>query len=257
MIAEEGSSRALVCTRGEATVLWIGSSFYLLTALFSNTLYVSVFGIPREVSYSNLSQAVWLHQLVGTTLGLFPALLFSMLLLRPSSPLRSAMRGINVRLAAVLVAAASISVLLNLLSLWPFTWTSPANSTPIHVANLWGHHHWFGLGLLAIRTVVFVPFVEEVIFRFALLRMVARRTNSVHAGIYFSAALFAILHISPTGDLVAFLNGIWLFIFSVIFGYIAAGPQGSILPGLVAHIGRNGTELVALLFAIADQLAAY
>lgn len=85
---------------------------------------------------------------------------------------------------------------------------------------------------------LFAPFVEETVFRGAVLRSLLPRMKSRWGAIAISAALFAIVHMNPAQMPHAFLAGLLL-------GWMYSRTQ-SILPGVVYHWINNTIVFAAV-----------
>lgn len=93
---------------------------------------------------------------------------------------------------------------------------------------------------------LFAPFVEETVFRGAVLRSLLPRMKSRWGAIAISAALFALVHMNPAQMPHAFLAGLLL-------GWIYS-RTGSILPGVAYH-WVNNTIVFAAARLLPPQLA--
>ena len=91
--------------------------------------------------------------------------------------------------------ATVISISLAAAHLWPWTWQWPPYSALRilgalrHGAQVLGVLSWF------VSTVVIIPVLEEIIFRFSILQGVWSITGSPVMGILASASLFALAHL--------------------------------------------------------------
>ena len=93
---------------------------------------------------------------------------------------------------------------------------------------------------------LFAPFVEEVVFRGAILRTLLPRMKSRWAAIAISAALFSVVHMNPAQMPFAFVAGLLL-------GWMYC-RTGSILPGVAYH-WMNNTLAFALVRLLPPQIA--
>ena len=98
-------------------------------------------------------------------------------------------------------------------------------------------HNDFGYFTLCL----FAPFVEETVFRGAVLRTLLPRMKSRWAAIAISAALFSLVHMNPAQMPFAFVAGLML-------GWLYS-RTGSILPGVAYHWVNN-----TMVFAMARLL---
>ncbi len=93
---------------------------------------------------------------------------------------------------------------------------------------------------------LFAPFVEEVVFRGAVLRALLASMKSRWGAIVISAALFAAVHFNPAQLPMAVLAGLFL-------GWIYS-RTGSILPGVVYHFVNN-TIAFAMMRVLPPEVA--
>lgn len=204
------------------------------------------------MDYEELPRAVFDHQVAALVLVLPPLLLLLAAgVLNPSGALRQSLRGNAPRLiVSVLLGGLMLSLLLDCRGVWPFTWRSPRNSASIHVATLLGRGNWLGLMLLAVRVILITPVVEEVVFRYVLLREATRLPGGKYAGVLVSATAFAALHLAEDNDPVMAYNASWLFFFSIVLGWTILVRQGKLGFSLAAHASRNIAELLALCLLV-------
>ena len=94
------------------------------------------------------------------------------------------------------------------------------------------------LSLLVLTTVIFAPLFEELIFRGALLPLLAKRFGSF-GGVIFSALIFAIAHLS-VGELAP------LFVLGIGLGILRLS-SGRLLPCVLMHSFWNGVTFISLL----------
>ncbi len=85
---------------------------------------------------------------------------------------------------------------------------------------------------------LFAPFVEEVVFRGAILKVLLAKMQSRWAAIAVSAVLFAAVHLNPAQLPMAVLAGLFL-------GWIYS-RTGSILPGVAYHFVNNTVAFVMM-----------
>ncbi len=84
---------------------------------------------------------------------------------------------------------------------------------------------------------LFAPFVEEMVFRGAVLRKLLSTSRKPWAAITVSALLFALIHINPAQMPFAFVAGLFL-------GWMY-WRTGSIVPGVVYHFVNNSVVFFA------------
>lgn len=92
---------------------------------------------------------------------------------------------------------------------------------------------------------LFAPFVEEVVFRGAVLRQLLAIMRHKWAAIAVSALIFALIHLNPAQMPYAFLAGLFL-------GWLYSRTR-SILPGVVFHWVNN--TLIYIICRLMPQLA--
>jgi membrane protease YdiL (CAAX protease family) len=145
------------------------------------------------------------------------------------------------------------SVLLDHLGLWSFSWRAAGSTAPLYVGLLRDGARWDALGIWTFTTVVIIPFVEEVVFRFAVLAFLARFARSAWVGIGGSAALFAAGHLGQWPprqvDPDRVLALLWLFAFAVVLGWMVRRWK-TIAVGTVAHGARNAVEVLTLISTV-------
>lgn len=104
-------------------------------------------------------------------------------------------------------------------------------------------HTSFGYVVLCLL----VPFVEEMVFRGAILRSLLGTFGNRWAAILFSAALFAIVHMNPAQMPHALLMGLllgWLY-----------SRTGSILPGVAVHwVNNTVAYVVTIAFPMSSDM---
>lgn len=240
---------------GDRFLVFSASVLYVGSVVLTPFIYATYFRIPQVVRYEELPRVVFDHQVAALVLVLPPVLLLLIAgLTNPGGALRQALRGFSLRRALwMLVAVFTLSLLLDWVGVWPFTWRSRQSNAPVHVANLLGTANGLGLSLLAVRLIVITPLIEEVVFRFVLLREASRLPGGTHAGVLVSATAFALLHLGAGGDSTLAMNAAWLFVFSIALGYGTAG-QGTLNAALAAHASRNFAELAALCLAVEQSI---
>lgn len=100
---------------------------------------------------------------------------------------------------------------------------------------------WWALALAFVATGIAAPVAEELFFRGFALPPLQRRLGR-WLGIAINAALFALLHFTPTVFPPLFIMGVF---FCLLYEY-----TGSIWPGILLHAGIN-TLAVALAYLMA------
>jgi membrane protease YdiL (CAAX protease family) len=163
--------------------------------------------------------------------------------LRPAT-LRETVRGIGLTLL--------LSVALNALNLWPFSWRWHEDTAATYLGAFLTVNDWLLIAIWAALFIVVTPVVEESVFRFGILRSLLRHTRSTRAAVLGSSLLFGLAHLGylPLPDLQHAVNACWLFLFSLLLGWLTIQRAGNISIALIAHAARNAVELTLLLVAI-------
>jgi membrane protease YdiL (CAAX protease family) len=147
-----------------------------------------------------------------------------------------------------------VSFALNAVNLWPFTWRWAGDPSAAYIGALVENHSWLAIGIWAGIVAVITPIIEEVVFRFGVLRVVARYTRSPWMGILGSSLLFGVAHLGywPIWypDLQHLVNASWLVVFSVLLGWVTLRRQGNITLAIAVHSARNTLELGLLIAAL-------
>jgi membrane protease YdiL (CAAX protease family) len=146
-----------------------------------------------------------------------------------------------------------LSVTLNALDLWPFSWRWAGSTTAVFVQTLLYHDESPAILIWAATIIIAIPIIEEFIFRLGILRLVASRTRSDTAGIAVSSILFGIGHLGNWpiwhAGSQTILNAVWLTAGASVLGWIAVRTNSIVLP-IAAHAARNATDFALLLLAI-------
>ena len=187
----------------------------------------------------------------GMVLALVPFAILAIGLLRArDGDLALALRLRPVRwiIIAFALSCASFTAL-NAINLWPFTWRYASRDTLLWVRTMLSGGQVFGVYANALSNVLVIPIVEEVAFRFGVLRLVVWVTGSVPWAIFLSAVLFGFLHL---GDLDSIdpshlNNSIWLFGLSILLGFLVARSSGRLGVAIAIHSARNFVEMALLL----------
>lgn len=251
---------------GRGTVAWDAFAavatgvVYVLLVVFWPLVQRSLLGMPSTALAVRESGS--LVHAAGLPVYAIPLLgvLLTIRLSRQGDLLRS-LRGTKLSsfTIAVLIGAA-VSVLLNSLGVWPFPWQRPDSYEATHVALLILGGQRLGLLLMALVTIVVVPLVEEVVFRFGVLELLLGKLHSLHAAVLASAALFAALHLGQGGGFLGSrvgMNAAWLFIGSVILGYVAVMRGGKIGVPIGVHAGHNMVHIALLISATVRELRVH
>ena len=173
--------------------------------------------------------------------------------LRPTSLLRHSFKIRGRSFAYGFIAALLVSIALNWMNLWPFTWRWASSTTGMYAQILLHRPHVLAIVVWALTSVTIVPVLEEAIFRVGVLRVLTRSTRSPRFGIFASSLLFGAAHLgSPfwQPDAAHLVNAFWIFAGSLIIAYITARDAWNVSVALGSHVARNATEFTLLLFAL-------
>jgi len=145
-----------------------------------------------------------------------------------------------------------VSVLLDVTTFWPFSWRGQTSTIWYQV--LLDTRQYGGLLSFAVTTSFIIPLIEECVFRFTLLRLIANISGATWVGIVVSSILFGVGHLGRIdfwrADSIHLLNATWLTVFSICLGWIAVFRRNLTVP-IAAHVSRNVLELITMLKAIA------
>ncbi|AYL98360.1 CPBP family intramembrane glutamic endopeptidase [Mucilaginibacter celer] len=201
----------------------------------------------------NMGRALWLLQIVGTTLPLFLApwlfakfimkdahsylkadvkfqpvlLIFILAIMVFSSPVMEVLVNVNEKL----VLPDSMKALENLLRSMEEQ-AQKATEAMLQMKTVWDM--LFGVLVVGLLTAI----AEEFLFRGVLQTIMIRLTKNPHAGIWITAILFSAFHM----EFFTFLPRVALGVF---FGYFVMW-SGSIWPGVWAHFLNNATQVVIM-----------
>lgn len=105
----------------------------------------------------------------------------------------------------------------------------------------------FGYAVVVVLAVVVAPLVEELFFR-GLLQPVLIDRYGVERGLVGQAALFGLVHISPSEGTHNVSVVVVVAAMGWVFGW-AAHHYGRLGPGIVAHAMRNALSVTVVYFA--------
>lgn len=139
------------------------------------------------------------------------------------------------------------SILLDFAEVWPFAWkwrvadsVRFASSLVIAGKSRLLMLQLFVFGLLA-------PVVEELVFRYGLLRVLWHASRRSAVAVVGSSFVFGLAHWGPSWA--ATINAAWVGMFGVFVGWLAVRRPRSLTLPIVAHATRNLLELGMLLLA--------
>lgn len=104
-------------------------------------------------------------------------------------------------------------------------------------------HNWLG----AISIALMAPWVEELLFRGAIMPSLSKKGTAPWRGIFLSSLLFGLIHVNPAQVLFAIPMGI-------AFGWIV-WRTGSLLTAIIGHTLNNSFGVLTLLSTDYDSWA--
>lgn len=238
--------------RLELVLTLMSGLLYVVIRLMTPRLLAQVYGLPSVVPLRVAGEHGTALQGVDLSLLIPPLVLILVAVARSDSTVTEALRfriGKTIKVASIVVL---LSILLNAVGLWQFTWRW--TSTPDVAYALLAHSKWLAIAMWGVTGVILVPLIEETIFRFGVLRVVWSLTGSRVASVVMSAVLFTAGHWGTIGEHpngFRMANMIWLFFGSVLVGGLTLRDKGNLSLALTAHATRNAIEFATLLFATA------
>jgi len=151
---------------------------------------------------------------------------------------------------ACFLTIALAKLILNNVGYWPFTWRLPEDNARSFAATLITVGRWNALILWIVFFCLVVPCFEEIIFRYAVLQALVRRTTTP-MGVLLSSLLFGAAHLGfvpPSRWQVA--DVFWLSSFGLLLALITVRRSGNIALAIVAHVALNTSTAVVLLLTI-------
>ena len=193
----------------------------------------------------------WLVVFVGNLVCL--VLVGSWALLHPDGALFQALRPGSVR-RSLKVAAWSVVLFICLagLHLWPWTWQWPPNTALIVAKSLETGGQYIALLYWYLSNCLIVPVVEEVGFRFGVVRTIVGIGGSPALAIAASAILFGVAHLGGTlhPDRAHLVNSAWMLVFGGVTAAMFVRNSWELDTPIAAHVCRNTVEFVALLHSL-------
>jgi membrane protease YdiL (CAAX protease family) len=156
--------------------------------------------------------------------------------------------------AAAALASCFTAWILDALHIWPWIWRTPGSPGLGYVELLWQEKDVEGLGIYISIWVVANPFLEEVLFRFGILRILNKITRRPRVAAVGSAVAFAIAHFgsgipSAKSEIV---HAVGLFTMGLVLALLTQWRQGRLGVAISVHCARNGLEFISMLLSIAD-----
>jgi membrane protease YdiL (CAAX protease family) len=135
----------------------------------------------------------------------------------------------------------------------PFGWEKAGSSAMVLARGLLQHGQLPTVAAWFVWSVCLVPIVEETGVRYGLLRFIARRTNSVWAGVVGSALLFGILHLGNAAmlDSEHLVRALSMFAVGLVLGTATVLSDGNISAAIALHATYNAVSLASLFSAAA------
>lgn len=146
--------------------------------------------------------------------------------------------------AKIAVCGFILAVAANVTGLWSFGWRSQAMSAIAGTRMLIRHHSWLELTVPVILNVALIPVVEELVFRYGILRLVWRASQNYITALVVSAIVFAALHWE--GSVRASVGPA---ILGVALGWLALSRPRTLSLVIAAHASVNAADLGMLYFA--------
>lgn len=227
---------------------------YLLASWFSPQL-VGSFGVPYFASDEYLASHSTRHVSAVALLRLPALTLLAVGLFHPrAGALRAALRDSAAAVVVAVVTAATATWLLDALHLWPWVWRSPGAPGRGYASLLMSQKNAVGLAVYFATWALANPLLEEVLFRFGVLRLISRVSRRPAAAIGASALAFSAAHFAggfpPSKG--AVMHAVGLFVMGVVLAALARWRQGRIAIPVAVHGARNGLEFVTMLISTAS-----
>jgi len=241
-----GNSGTLATTREDSLEALSIGAVYLLCTWAGPRFLVNSAG--QSPSLASADTVYGLALLTLPPLGLLATLVAK----DPSRPLwRALYPGPEEPVAGVILLAGLASLLLNAFDLWPWVWRWQVGAVA-YMASILSRGDWIAVIVWLVWGCIFVPLVEEVVFRFGALRFLQQFT-STKAAIAGSSLLFGVSHLGLDlhPDRYQLLNAAWATVFGVVLSYLTVRRSGGIAAAVIAHSARNAVESFSLLISIA------
>jgi len=238
--------------------LLIFGSLFIGVLFICNGALIGIYGIKGIMDIANLSpstphlnNALWVMQLVGTTLPIFVApVFFARVIVNDEHDyLKPTIRFHWVLLALVFLVMFMSNPAIELLSninekmkLPPYLkgledWMKDSENSAQKITEVMLQMKTVWNMLLDVLLIgLLTAIVEEFMFRGVIQTIFVRWTKSVHAAVWITAILFSAFHMEFYGFLPRVLLG-------VLFGYFVAW-SGSIWPAVWAHFLNNASDVV-------------
>lgn len=182
-------------------------------------------------------------------------LLLPLLVAQDSRPLRDALTvpaGRRIAIASIFGLLVLLSTAGDTFRLWPFSWRSNPSAIEFAQALAAGPQ----IGALVLWSTIhglLTPLIEEVVFRFGLLRLVLAKSNSRILAVAASAVVFGAAHLGYPWwqpDSVAQVRAASALLVGLGLGVVTLASRGRLWPAIVIHAARNLSEVGWLLMSL-------
>jgi membrane protease YdiL (CAAX protease family) len=212
---------------------------------------LAAYGIPPIVDPRELARHGNLHGL-SLLVPSIPAAVGLLLFLKNATagPLRSAItcEG-RTTILWIFVLGFGGFLLMDHIGLAPFSWRGSDNSSIYYLNILFRSNAVLGIAAAEIHSDIIVPVIEEIVFRFGVLRWAQSRTGSIPAAVLLSALAFGAAHIDP-GSVNPFGLAYQTTVTGLVYGILVILRGGSIAGAIALHASRNVAEFVTMLAVI-------
>lgn len=168
---------------------------------------------------------------------------------RRAGPLAQALKVDPLPFAFCFIVSAIVSAVLSYASIWPWSFASPLSHSR-EISSFIVNYHQSAAGLVwVIVATLMVPLLEEVLYRFGLLRWLEHLTGSALVAVAGSSIVFGAAHFSfvdPFGR----RNAIFTCLMGLASSLLVKRTGGNLTCAVAIHSGRNMME-VFLLFSVA------
>lgn len=235
----------------DVAVVLLAGVLYIAGVAFRPWLLPHLFGVPAAIDARQLAENGLLDTVANTLLKL-PSLVVIIAAAARGAVLRRALTEYRGGFIAITVITTHVlSLALNAFGLWIFTWRLPTTGGALYARALVASEQWASLVIWVLGIVVMVPLIEEVVFRYGVLRYALAVTGSRSLAVLTSSAAFALGHLILTPIRSTDIHtAAWLFAGSLVLGSIALRAHGGLSLCLAAHSTRNATEALTLFMAI-------
>lgn len=230
-------------------------SIWLVLLWIRTAIVAELFNISFPLTFHGLSESPVRVQFALMSWQIVSAVVFGVVCLRCKT-LREAGGTLEVRpLTAWFFLGMSAAFALNALNVWPFSFRWAEDSSLQYLSNLHQVRSIASLMLFAVSAIILTPVLEEIVFRFWVLRW-SLRLGSRWLGIVASAGLFALVHtpnvqsiFEPRTTNATF----WTFALGCALAAITIRNHGRIATSISVHAGVNAAWIIAATIAIGGR----